>query len=215
MDPPECSGHSHDHDHGGDDLGLSLRQYIDLDRVECLNEEVQGSGRSVLKLHEERMSPDPSLQSPEQDPELLMYIPFTEAVTLQSFTIRNNSSNAETASPRRVKLFVNREDLDFETARELPPCQQLELLPPHHFVEGTIDYPCRPAGRFQNISSISIYFENNYDESGESATEVTFIGLKGKGTRMKRVAVETAYEARGMPKDHKVPGEEYGAPNVL
>ena len=51
MDPPECSGHSHDHEHG-DDLGLSLRQYIDLPRVECLNEEVQGSGRTVLKLHD-------------------------------------------------------------------------------------------------------------------------------------------------------------------
>lgn len=135
MDPPECSGHSHDHDHG-DELGQSLRKHVDIDRVECLNEEVPGSGRAVLKLHEDRLSAVPSLLSPEDDPELLLVIPFTEAVTIQSITVRNASSNTETASPRRIKLFANREDLDFDTARELPAQQELELLPAEHFEEG-------------------------------------------------------------------------------
>jgi hypothetical protein len=214
MDPPECSGHSHDHDHG-DDLGLSLKKYIDMQRVECLNEEVPGSGGAVLKLHEDRHSAEPSLKSPEDDPELLLHIAFTEAVTLQSFTIRNNSTNAETASPRRIKLFTDRDDLDFETARDLPPQQELELLPADHFVEGTIDYPCRPAGRFQNISSLSIYVQSNYDASGASGTEVTYVGLKGKGTKMKRVAVEAVYESQGMPEDHKVRGEKFGGRTFL
>ena len=214
MDPPECSGHSHDHDHG-DDLGLSLLKYVDLPKVVCLNEEVQGSGRAIIKLHEERLSDKPSLQSPEDDPELLLYIPFTEAVTLQSFTIRNASSNTETASPRKIKLFTNREDLDFETAREMPPQQALELLPPDHFVEGTIDYPCRPAGRFQNISSLTIFVESNYDDSGNSGTEITYVGLKGKGTKIKRLAVEAVYESQGMLEDHKVRGEQLGGRNVL
>ena len=51
---------------------------------------------------------------------------------------------------------------------------------------------------------------SNYDDSGESATEITYIGLKGKGTSVKRVAVETVYEAQGMRKDHKVKGEFAG-----
>jgi len=214
MDPPECSGHSHDHDHG-DDLGLSLRPYIDFSKVLCLNEEVQGSGKSILKEHEQRLSAHPSLQSPEDDPELILHIPFTEAVTIQSLTIRNASDNTETASPRRVKLFTNREHVDFETARELPPQQELELLTPDHFVEGTIDYPCRPAGRFQNISSLSIFIVDNYDDSGESGTEITHIGLKGKGTRMKRVAVDTVYESKPMPEDHKVPDEAFGGTSFV
>jgi PITH domain len=74
----------------------------------------------------------------------------------------------------------------------------------------TIDYPCRPAGRFQNISSLTIFVVSNYDDSGESATEITYIGLKGKGKSVKRVAVETVYEAQGMRKDHKVKGEFAG-----
>lgn len=213
MDPAECNGHAHDHEHG-EDLGLSLRQYIDLPRVSCMNEEVQGSVRSILKLHEDRLTATPSLQSVAGDPELLLHIPFTEAVTIQEITIRNASTRTETASPRHIKLFVDREDLDFETARELPPQQQLELLPPDHFADGTIDYPCRPAGRFQNISSLTIFVVDNFDESGDSGTEITHIGVKGKGTKMRHGVVETVYESQGVPKDHSV-RESHGAPSVL
>ena len=209
MDPPECSGHSHDHDHG-DEQGLSLRPYVDFSGVICYNEEVNGSGKKVLKIHEERLSESPSVESPEDDPELLFYIPFTENVTVQSITIRNASRNNDNASPRKIKIFTNRDNIDFETARELPAQQELELLPPFHFVEGTIDYPCRPAGKFSNISSMAIFIQDNYDDSGASPTEITFVGLKGKGTRMKRGAVEAVYESRGMPKDHKVPDGEFG-----
>jgi PITH domain len=214
MDPPECSGHAHDHDHG-DDLGLSLRQYIDMPKVSCFNEEIQGSGRQIFKLHEERLSPIPSVTSPADDPELLLFVPFTEAVSVQSITIRNASVSAETASPRRIKIFVDRVNLDFESAREMPAQQEIELLPPHHLADGTIDYPCRPAGRFQNISSISIFVVKNYDDSGESGTEITYVGFKGKGTKMVRRVVDTVYESQGMPKDHKVRGEGHGAPSVM
>ena len=213
MDPPECSGHSHDHEHA-DELGLSLRPLIDLAQVFCLNEAVENAGRSVLKLHEERLSATPSLTSPDDDPELLLFIPFTESVTLQSISIRSVTSEL-TAPPRNIRIFTNRDDMDFETAREMPPQMQLELLPPYHFVEGSIDYPCRPAGRFQNITSITIFVQDNYDESGEQPTEITFVGLKGKGTKMKRLAVEAVYESQGMPSDHKVPDDEMGANHFI
>jgi hypothetical protein len=48
----------------------------------------------------------------------------------------------------------------------------------------------------------------DYDEDRVS-TEITYVGFKGKGTNMKRKAVEAVYETRGMKKDHKVPGSEY------
>ena len=211
MDLPECSGHSHDHDHG-DELGMSLRPQIDFPRVVCLNEEVPNSGRAVLKLHEERLTAQPSLCSPGDDPELLLTIPFTESVTIQSISVKSMARD-NTSPPKTLKLFTNREDLDFDTARELAPQMTFELLPPHHFTEGSIDYPLRPAGRFQNISSITLYFQDNYDD--EKSTEITFIGLKGKGSNLKRMAVETVYESQGMMKDHKVPGDEFAGRDIL
>ena len=121
------------------------------------------------------------------------------------------SSDGNTAPPKTIKLFTDRDDLDFETARELEPQAKLELLPPYHFVEGTVDYPLRPAGRFQNISCLTIFFPDNYGEEEDVSTIVTFVGLKGKGTKTKRMAVKTVYESKPMPEDHQVEADKYPA----
>jgi hypothetical protein len=52
-----------------------------------------------------------------------------------------------------------------------------------------------------------VFVVDNYDASGESPTEITYVGFKGRGTAARRVAVETVYESQGMKKDHKVRGE--------
>jgi len=221
----ECDGHSHDHEHAGGGLGTSLRPQIDLDGVKCLNEDRPHMGRDVLKLHEERLSADPFLRSQEDDPELLLYIPFTEAVTITHLAIRSvpgdDDDDFPTAPPRTVKVFSDRDDIDFEMVRELSPQCQVDTLPPDHFVEGTIDYPLRPAGKFQNVSSITLFFEDNFaagrldDANDEVSTIVTYVGVKGKGSRQKRMAVEAVYETRGMKKDHKVPGADFGTQNEI
>ncbi len=219
--PHECDGHDHDHEHEGG-LGTSLRPQIDLDGVTCLNEDRLNMGREVLKLHEERMSTDPFLRSQEDDPELLLYIPFSEAVTITHLAVRSVTGSEDdefpTAPPRTIKVFSDRDNIDFDMARELAPQCKVDLLPPEHFVEGTIDYPLRPAGKFQNVSSITIFFQDNFatlDDEEDVSTIVTYVGVKGKGSRQKRMAVDAVYETRGMKKDHKVPGAEFGASNEI
>jgi len=148
---------------------------------------------------------------------------FTEAVAIHSICICGNSSLARaTAPPFHVKIFVNRIDLDFDMARELEPTMKLELVPPEHCIaeQATLDYPLRPAGRFSACSSISLYFADNYSVPQNSTsgdvesiltTEINYIGFKGKGTNMKRVAVETVYETMGMKQHHQVPDGDLGA----
>lgn len=219
--PPHggCAGHFHDEE-PGDEIGLSLRQHIDFDGVICLNEEVAGTGKAILKLHEERLTLDPYLLSTEDDPELLLTVPFTEAVSIQSIAVwgclnetNNAATSSSTAPPRKIRLFSNRQDMDFESAREMPADMELELVHPSHNVdldyEGTIDYPLRPAGRFQNITSLSMFVESNYDDD-EVSTRINFVGFKGDGTNVKRKAVKTVYESQANLKDHKVPGAEHG-----
>ena len=61
-----CSGEDHGgHDHGasglqGEELGVqySLYQKIDLENVSCLNEEIDGSGKTVFKPWENRKNRD-------------------------------------------------------------------------------------------------------------------------------------------------------------
>ena len=166
-----CDGHSHDHEHAEPDdtnasLGVSLRPAIDFPAVQCLNESRPNSGRDTLKFYEDRLTPTPSLMSqedPDEDPELLLVVPFTEAVTMKSLSVLSydgspmaaNNDATTTAAPRTVRIYVNRPNLDFETVRDLEPTAKLLLVPPSHQwheehmgqenAGGTIDYPLRPA----------------------------------------------------------------------
>jgi len=250
-----CEGHSHDHEHGAapdetnSSLGASLRTSINLASVQCLNESRPNSGREILKLYENRLSSSPalvSLDDPDEVPELLLIVPFTEIVTIKSICIHsgNIALDDDTASsvapPRTVRIYVNRPNLDFETARDLEPTATITLVPPSHqvllnaedaevFGGSTVDYPLRPAGRFQNVNEIALYFCDNYamppgcggshdmEDTDEDCipTIITYVGFKGKGTNMKRQAVEAVYETLGMKKDHQVPGAEYFAKEGL
>ena len=183
MQHNNCDGHTHDTE--DDDLGQSLRPQIDFSLVTCLNEELLGEGKSVLKLHQDRLSAEPYLKSNEDDPELLLHIPFTEAVTVKTISLRTEVPNGiEGAAPRTIKIFTNRDDLDFDMARELEPSATLELVPPDHFPEGTVDYPLRPGGRFQNISSMTIFVQDNFAFDDDISTLLSYVGIKGSGSCM-------------------------------
>ena len=263
MPPHGCEGHSHDHEHAESDetnasLGSSLRPSIDFANVVCLNESRRNAGRDVLKLYEERRSSFPTLLSqedPDEEPELLLVVPFGEAVAMKSVCVLSHagapppppppmmgectrivdpaSTTKKTAPPRTLRVYVNRPNLDFETVRDLEPDATVTLVPPSHqwnamHSGGTVDYPLRPAGRFQNVSEIALHFADNYGMSGEEEdddggggdggddgggnnvqTEITYVGFKGKGTNVRRRAVEALYETQGMRADHKQPGNEY------
>ena len=214
QEPHSCDGHTHDTE--DDDLGQSLRPQIDFSLVTCLNEELFNAGKSALKLHEDRLSREPYLKSNDDDPELLLHIPFTESVTVKTIALRTQVPDGiEGAAPRTLKLFTNRDDLDFETARDMEAQATLELVPPEHFPEGTIDYQLRPGGRFQNISSLTIFVQDNFEFGNDDiSTLLSYVGIKGRGSGQKRMAVETVYETRGMKKDHKVKGE-FGSQQMI
>lgn len=93
--------HNHPHhdcgggcSHGTDssaDLGVAYSLYtkIDLDKLQCLNESVDGSGKKIFKPWHERKTFDVYLES-DCDAELLINIPFTGNVKLKSFIILGN-----------------------------------------------------------------------------------------------------------------------------
>lgn len=63
------------------------------------------------------------------------------------------------------------------------------------------------AAKFKGVYSLILHFPENF---GCDWTEVFFVGLKGEYLERKREAVVATYEARALPKDHKVPGSEQG-----
>eukprot|EP00545_Synedropsis_sp_CCMP1620_P007687 CAMPEP_0119013580 /NCGR_PEP_ID=MMETSP1176-20130426/8528_1 /TAXON_ID=265551 /ORGANISM="Synedropsis recta cf, Strain CCMP1620" /LENGTH=219 /DNA_ID=CAMNT_0006966681 /DNA_START=110 /DNA_END=769 /DNA_ORIENTATION=- len=200
-------------DDDDDSSPLSLRPEIFFPGVSCLNEAVRGSGASILKVPDEQFTSHPSLRSPEDDAELLLRVPFMETVAIHSILV---GRNPEASAPRVVKVFVDRDDIDFEMARELEPKALIEL-PPCSSQKGSstdgsvVDVHVFP-GRFHDASSVTLFFAGNQSGNAQSSTEVTYVGFAGTNTHMKRLPVTYAvHESQARLEDHEVHAEGIGA----
>lgn len=205
--PPSFQGCcAHDHDCEAQDCSSawSLYKHIDTQRVRCLNEAVDGSCKKVFKPWHRRLEPardsGEQLDSAEDDPELLLHVPFDGAVKLTGITVVGGPDGT---APAKLKVYTNRDDLDFSTVADLPAVQEWELL---ENGAGLIEYPTL-AAKFSGVHSLDLYFPANH---GASHTTITFIGLRGEFSERKRQAVEAVYETKPMPHDHKVPGDQQG-----
>ncbi|KAG2833082.1 hypothetical protein PC129_g4607 [Phytophthora cactorum] len=165
--------HNHDHNHDHDDE----------------------TAAHPFKPFHERQDRSRFLASNDDDPEMIMFIPFTEAVSIKSICISGSAGDG--THPKAVKLFTNREDIDFSNANELPAQQKLDLAEDD---TANIDYPLQ-VRKFQGVSSLTLFIEDSY---GGDETKIYYIGLKGENKKWRHGVVECVYEARPQPADHKV-----------
>ncbi|KAH8933135.1 hypothetical protein BDL97_18G014700 [Sphagnum fallax] len=173
--------------------------------VRALNEAIDGSAKSVFKPWENRLDFSTALESNDDDPELILFIPFTTDVKIKSISIIGGSDGT---SPSKMRAFMNRDDIDFSAAADLLPIQEWELAENPH---GEIEYLTKYA-KFQGVASLTLHFPRNF---GANATCIHYIGLRGEATQLKRdVVATTVYEAIPNPSDHRLPSES-GAPQVL
>lgn len=127
----------HDHDCGAQECAgaFSLYRHVDLQRVRCLNEAPPGGAAPrVFRPWEQRRAAaaaGPALRSDPDDPELLIHVPFDGAVKLRAIVVVGGAeASAEGgggAAPDRLRVFVNREGLDFAEAAAAAPAQEWEL----------------------------------------------------------------------------------------
>lgn len=98
-------GHDHDHDHSlpEDSEGDSLYAYIDTTKLRCLNAASPDQVKNPFKPLSERHDRSRYLDSNEGDPEFILYIPFTQSVSIKSICI---CGGEEGKHPRRVKVYV-------------------------------------------------------------------------------------------------------------
>jgi hypothetical protein len=132
---------------------------------------------------------------------------FTGQVKLHSILIRTSDS---LSAPRRLKLFINRDDLGFDDSIEtMRPTQELELSRTSEVQE----VPVRRAV-FSAVHKLVLFFQDNFnsavdpDEREEDfePTRITYLGFKGEWTQVGRAPVDILYEAAANPTDHKIRG---------
>lgn len=199
---------NHDHDCAEHECAAdwSLYQSVDLPKVWALNEALDGSAKSVFKAWEKRLDFENGfLESNADDPELLLFIPFTSDVKIKSICVVGGGDGT---SPSTMRAFVNRIDVDFSNVWDFTVVQEWELA---ENLRGELEYATKYP-RFQGVANLTLHFPRNF---GADSTRVHYVGLKGEATQIKRDAVTTTvYEAFANPSDHKLPAEE-AAPQIL
>eukprot|EP00468_Gymnochlora_sp_CCMP2014_P010692 CAMPEP_0167747222 /NCGR_PEP_ID=MMETSP0110_2-20121227/4161_1 /TAXON_ID=629695 /ORGANISM="Gymnochlora sp., Strain CCMP2014" /LENGTH=209 /DNA_ID=CAMNT_0007632099 /DNA_START=47 /DNA_END=676 /DNA_ORIENTATION=+ len=196
--PPHggCSSHKHfdaDAKEADQDHGATLYPMVDIDKVKGLNESKTGAAKKVIKPWDKRKDDTKVVRSVEGDGELIIHIPFTVQVKFKSFTIIGGDAGS---APKEVKIWKNRDDIDFETAEDVKCDQKFNLA---YDKDGTVQYLVK-MHKFQNTSSLTMLFTGNFEEK---TTQINWIGLKGVGTKNKHGIVQAVYEARPVESDHK------------
>ncbi|KAJ5226743.1 uncharacterized protein N7469_006749 [Penicillium citrinum] len=191
-------GHCHaEHDHSNDitpAIQSLLYTQIDFDKINTLNESAPNVGAAIVKkTWAERLNDSPELES-DADEQLLIYIPFTGQVKVHSLLVYTAPTPC---APKTLKLFKNRDDIDFSTASEL------SLPVPG---EDVFELPLNRA-LWNTTTSITIFVENNWSDGDEDVTKIGYIGFKGQFMALNREPVNVMYEAAANPNDHvAIPG---------
>lgn len=85
----------------------------------------EGSCRKVFRAWSQRTDfSNGALKSNDDDPELLLHIPFTGSMTLRGMCIIGGSGGT---SPSKVRAFINQDNLDFSEVGDLAPVQEWDL----------------------------------------------------------------------------------------
>ena len=119
-------------------------------------------------------------------------IRFAGQVKLQSILIRTSD---DSSAPKTLKLFINRENLDFDTAGEAEATERLELAQDSRVLEYLVK-----RNRFTMTRSLTLFFEDNW---GAETTRISYLGFKGEFMPLSKEPVSVLYESAANPADHK------------
>eukprot|EP01064_Diplonema_japonicum_P023725 TRINITY_DN34131_c0_g1_i1.p1 TRINITY_DN34131_c0_g1~~TRINITY_DN34131_c0_g1_i1.p1 ORF type:complete len:242 (+),score=36.41 TRINITY_DN34131_c0_g1_i1:53-727(+) len=210
----ELGGHSHGHtcDHHQADkesemvvMGDALNNYIDQGKTRCMNVSEPDNLNTIFKTWDDRKETGDFIES-DADEELLLYIPFTEVVKIKAISILGGEEDDESSAPSKAKLYINRDDIDFDKAGEVCAAQEIDLQQGHLT---DLEYPLKPS-KFTAVRDLTIVIPTNF---GADLTRISCVHLRGASTKIStnRVVMHAVYESQGQLKDHKVRGVPDGA----
>ena len=196
-----------------DIAGDSLWPYIDLSKVKVLNATTgHDKGKYFLKAFDKRKRNTEWLESEDDDPEILIYIPFSFMVNIKAISLRP----MDDYGPLKMKAYKDKEGMDFETVYHTSSLQNWECINQEgneaigngiEFVDDLyggyiVDYATK-YHKWQHTSSITIHLSENI--SYEEIIKIFYIGLKGIPTQIKTGVrtVDCVYESMPQVEDHK------------
>ncbi|KRX05006.1 Galactose-binding domain protein [Pseudocohnilembus persalinus] len=186
------------------DLGVDLISNIDLSKIQCLNEAVPETGKKVFKNQENKLDPEPFVES-DIDGELIFVVRFSNTIKLRQVCLI--ASNEEKA-PVEMKIYKNKEQVDFGIVDQ-KPTEEINLIPN---LDGTVMYSTN-FSKFQDVNSLVLYVANKEIDD----IRIQYIQLKGEITQAKKfILTDAVYEIRPTFKENdelderKTNNEQFG-----
>jgi len=152
------------------------------------------SSKTIFRAKEFMLDKDKSLESNDDDPELLIYIPFNSVVKVKTFILVGGEDGT---SPSHIKMFVNHEHPDFSLIQNGIPTQEFDCI---QNPEGELHYGLRPS-KFNNVQSISILVDRNH---GADNTKIYYIGFTGIKTNKKKMVLIGNFELKPVNDPNKL-----------
>ncbi len=137
---------------------------------------------------------DKYIESNDNDPELLIYVPFNSVVKIKSFVLIGGEDGT---SPSHIKMFVNTENPDFNLIESGIATQEFDCI---ENPQGELHYSLRPS-KFNNVQSISIIVDRNH---GGDNTKIHYIGFVGVKTNKKKLVLVGNFELKPVNDPNKM-----------
>jgi len=176
------AGHSHSVEYPDDSWNL----YQHVDRAEALNAQDGADAARVLRPFVRRLDTDGSFAS-DGDEELLVKVTFLAPVALRRLMVIG--AGDPEAHPSHVKVYVNRENLDFQSLEDIRPAFE-SALPPNAPGEAYVNL--HPPHAFASVTNVALFFDANHGGTDETALQ--YVGMQGDHSHDKREAVNATYE---------------------
>ena len=162
---------------------IDLSNSIDKDQVFGLNEKNCGDCKTIFKDRENKLDRSSWTESNDGDPELLIYVPFTSQCKVKNMTLIGGEDGS---APSVVKLFVNKENPDFDLseggASQVVECQEDPRGERKYNLKGL---------KFNDVWSITMIVANNF---GGENSKIYYVGFEGTCTKNKKRILVGNYE---------------------
>lgn len=176
------AGHSHSEEYPADTWNL----YQHIAAAEALNVQDSSTARTIFRPFVRRLESHGSLRS-DGDEEMLVKVTFSSPCSVRRLMVIGGGRPAH--HPRRVRVYVERENIDFQSIEDIRPAFETSL-PVNDTGEAFVN--THPVGAFTNIMNVAFFFDANHGSVDE--TVVQYIGMQGDHTHDKREAVTATYE---------------------
>lgn len=103
---------------------------------------------------------------------------FAGQIKLHSILIRTSQS---ASAPKTLKVFQNKDDVDFEAAEDAPAEQEFELSQ----TSEVQDLPVKRA-KFGKVQRLALFFPDNFGDGDEDVTRISYLGFKGEWMQLGR-----------------------------